>query len=736
MKNEPRTEHIGPANNLLSQWRIVSDIPGRIRAYHPLLKKNRALAERFELKTLNLRGVTGYSVSIFTSKILVKYDARILDRDELLRILTDMIRSAQSEALSDPTASSSSPALWARRQLALSSINLIVAGVSLFVPGLAVIAIPSTAVVSLRILLSALSSVLIFRKIKVDILDAIVISLLFSFNRYFSAAVMVWLLDLGNALLESTSQLSGKILADVFGKQSRKAWLVIEGQEIETDISALVNGDIVVVRAGEQIPADGVVVDGEGIVDQHLLTGESAAIEKAAGDEVFEMTVALAGRLHIQVHRTGEHTNASKILKILQHSVQHKGRLQLSSERFADRMVLPTLGIGAIGQMVVGPNAMIAIINADYGTGIRVAAPLAMLASLALAARNGIIIKNGGVLESLNNIDAIIFDKTGTLTQETPQVNRIISYDQNYTEEAILTYAACAEQRFSHPIAKAILRRAAELNLTLPEVDQSSYQVGFGVEVQVNGKTIKIGSKRYMQREQISIPRALSKHLKEIATSGKSTICVAMNNRIVGSIDLEARARAESYKIIQTLRERRGIKHIYLISGDNEAATRALAERLGISNYMADVLPEDKARHVTELQKQGLKVAMVGDGINDSLALSRADCSISLRGAADIATDVADIVFMDGTLTKFDLLFQISEDLRKNVQRSFIITLVPNTVLMAGALAGVFGVGTSLLLNNGLNLVAVMNGLTPYYKAIGKAKTDTSEDMPVSLATT
>ncbi|HKQ05697.1 MAG TPA: heavy metal translocating P-type ATPase [Blastocatellia bacterium] len=709
-------------SGLRSQWRILSDIPGRIRVYHPLLSKNRAVAERLELKTLNLEGVLGYSVSIFTAKILVKYDTRYLDRDELLRILTAMIQAAESEAISDPSRASSSPALRSRRQLALSSISLMLAGAALVYPGLAVIAIPATALTSSRILLSALGAIFISRKVKVDILDAIVIALLFSYKRYFAAAVMVWLLDLANALLESTSQLSGKILADVFGKQQRHTWRLIDGQEVETEISALVNGDLVVVRAGEQIPADGVVIDGEGIVDQHLLTGEYSAVEKAAGDEVFEMTVALAGRLVIRVNRTGEHTNAAKILKILHQSVEHKGRIQLMSERFADRMVIPTLGIGAVGQMVVGPNAMIAIINADYGTGIRVAAPLAMLASIALAARNGIIIKHGGILESLNNIDAVIFDKTGTLTQETPRVGRINSYDPGHTEADILAYAACAEQRFSHPIARAILRKAAEWDLGLPAVDQASYRVGFGVEVRVNGATVKIGSLRYMQREEVPIPAELSSHMEEVYRSGKTAICVAVDGQIVGSIELEASERPEAYEMIQTLREKRGIEKIYLISGDNEAATQALAYRLGIPNYMAGVLPEDKARHVAELQRQGLKVAMVGDGINDSLALSRADCSISLRGAADIATDVADVVFMDGTLSKFDVLFQISEDLRKNVRRSFIITLVPNTVLMAGALAGLFGIGTSLLLNNGLNLVAVLNGLMPYYKAIDEVK--------------
>jgi len=357
---------------------------------------------------------------------------------------------------------------------------------------------------------------------------------------------------------------------------------------------------------------------------------------------------------------------------------------------------------------------MLAVVNCDFGTGIRIAGPLALLSSISVAAKTGILIKNGSILESLHSLDAVIFDKTGTLTEEVPMVGRVWACDSAFTEEQLLSYTATAEQRFAHPIARAILRRAAELHLALPRVADSEYVIGFGIQVQVDDITLKVGSQRFMEHEGIALSGAVLAHLEDIHRHGGSAIFTAADGHLIGLIELQAAPRPEGYGIVEDLRQR-GIKHIYLMSGDHEHATRALAQRLGIEHYFAQVLPAEKARHVQMLQGQGLKVAMVGDGINDAIALSQADYSISLRGAADVATDVADVIFMDGNLAKFDLLFEISQGLRRNLHRSILLTLIPNSLCIAGALAGVFGFGTSLLLNNAFNLITTANGMLPQY---------------------
>ena len=422
----------------------------------------------------------------------------------------------------------------------------------------------------------------------------------------------------------------------------------------------------------------------------------------------------MAGKVAVRVAKTGADTQASQIVQIIEDSVDHKVRMVTLSENFADRMVVPTLALGGVGWATQGSGAMLAVINADFGTGIRIAGPLAMLTALSTAARSGIVIKNGAVLESIHLLDAIVFDKTGTLTQEVPKVGRILAVDPAFSERQILTYVACAEQRLSHPIARAVLARAAELELELPEVADSDYHLGFGVDVELNGDRLKVGSRRFIEREGIEINGRVGEQLTEIYERGSSATFAALNGALIGVIELEANPRPEAERIIQHLRDR-GVKKIYMISGDQELPTRALARRLGIDDYFAEVLPEEKAEYVKKLQDQGLKVGMVGDGINDSVALSQADYSVSLRGGADVAADVADVVFMDGNLAKFDVLLDISENLRGNVNRSLLLTAVPNTICIIGALGGVLGFGASLLLNNIFNMVATYNGMMPIY---------------------
>ena len=352
------------------------------------------------------------------------------------------------------------------------------------------------------------------------------------------------------------------------------------------------------------------------------------------------------------------------------------------------------------------------------------AAPIALMAVLAQAAQHAIIIKNSSVLEKLSDMDAVIFDKTGTLTNEVPEVGIVISSDARFTEDDVLAYVAGAESKFSHPIARAIVEEAEARGLTLPFIDDSSCHIGYGVEADVDRGNLKVGSLRYMERAGVPISRDLAKKIENLHKEGKSVVFAAMDDRLIGIIELRTSQRVEAVKVIENLKKR-NIQHIYLMSGDHEAATKAMAEKLGIDNYFAEVLPEDKAKYVKKLQDQGLKVAMVGDGINDTVALSQADFSISLRGASEVATDTADIVFMDGDLAKFELLFEISDNLRKNVRRSFALIVVPNTLAIVGAMFGVVGLTSSLILNNGFNFLACMNGMLPYFNVMEEDETET-----------
>ncbi len=551
------------------------------------------------------------------------------------------------------------------------------------------------------------------KKIRVDILDTIGFSLCLLFGQIGAAAFMIWVLDLANLLLEKTTRKSRKYLTEIFGEQVRFTWLLVDGQEIQFPVKDLQQDDVIVVSTSEPVPIDGIIIEGEAMIDQQSLTGEATPVEKREGDKVFAMTVLIAGKIKVKVQETGEGTLASKVIQVINEASGHKVKLQSLGEKIADKMVLPTLGLGTLGYAITGPNALLAIVNADYGTGIRVAAPIALLASLGTAAKNGVLIKDNKVFEILKNIDVVLFDKTGTLTHEVPIVSNIIPAYHTYDQKKILLYTATAEQKFSHPIANAILHKAKQQQMVLPSHDESHYYVGLGIEVLIDNDLVKVGSSRYMELEGITIPTIIQNALQKTRQCGNTAILTAINNQIAGMIELQSSVRNEAAQVINYLKHQ-GIKEIALISGDHEAPTKELSRQLGINRYFAGVLPHEKANYVKMLQAEGKKVMMVGDGINDSAALSYADIGVSLKGASTIAVDVADVIFMDGSLNKFGYLFEISNTLNQNVTRSFYLIAVPNTVCIIGALMGVFGLSSSLVLNNGFNLIAALNGTLPY----------------------
>ena len=561
---------------------------------------------------------------------------------------------------------------------------------------------------STRIVKEAVSAIA-KRKIKVDVLDVTGICLTVIFGQVAAAGLMLWMVDVADELLQRTQDKSQLQISNIFGEQVSTAWLMVDGAEIETSIEELNIDDLVIVNAGEQIPVDGTVVSGAAVVDQQSLTGESAPADKQADDEVFATTVLLAGKIQISVKEKGHNTVASRIVKIVDQASNAKIGVQSSGEKIADQMVLPTLALATVGLLTRGSSSMLAIVNADFGTGIRVAAPVALLKSLGHAAQSGVLIKDSKVFELLRDIDVVLFDKTGTLTSEVPEVSNIVLAATGHTQDEILRLTASAEQKFSHPIARAILEHAKTLGVEIPQQDESKYHVGLGIEVMVEGDLIQVGSARYIEQLDIVLTDALDVALALTYKHGTSAILIAINGEIAGLVELRATIRKEADDVIALLRAQ-GVKEVVLISGDHDAPTKKLSDELDIDRYFAGVMPHEKADYVQLLQREGKKVMMVGDGINDSAALSLADIAVSLKGASTIAIDVADIVFMDGGLSKFGYLYEVTDALQKNVKRSFSLIAIPNSVCILGGLFGVFGLAGSLVLNNGFNVIAALNG--------------------------
>ncbi len=691
--------------NLVTGWQVVNNQPGTIKLKNPVLFRKAVLCQAIERELMSVLGIDRYETSPLRCWVHVEYDPRQLGPTQIIEILDTALANTEhplelDKVNLDLAISTVSVPLAATAQFAMPALLPVAAAVFVY-----------TAIPSFR---GAYRVLFKERRLGVDLLDSIVVLGCLATTQILPGAVLVVSLAFGRFLVRRTEDNSKRMLLGVFGKQARYVWLLKDGAEIQLPLDRLQSGDVVVVSTGEVVPVDGIIVAGLAMVDQHALTGEATPAEKGVGDRVFASTVMVAGKMHVQVEKSGSATASAKIAQILQDTAGHKLASQHRGERLADMAVIPTLAIGAVALAAMGPPGAVAVINSDFGTGIRMAAPLAMLSTLSLCAQKGVLVKDGRALDILCEIDTVIFDKTGTLTRERPEIGRIVAAN-GFSPAQILAFAAAAEQRFHHPIALAILDKAADQRLQLPATDETQYRVGYGITVGVDGRRIRVGSRRFMESEGVALSPEIETALAEAHDEGHTMVMVAVDDEIGGALELQAAVRPEVRGIVQGLRDR-GIKHVAIISGDHEAPTRKLAQELGMDRYFAQVMPADKAEFVEKLRREGRKVCFVGDGINDAIALKKANVGISLRGATMIATDTAQIVFMEQSLGKLCELLDIAHALKRNVRNSWVMIIVPNVTCIAGVFTMGFGIAASVVTNNVAGLGALANGIWPMRK--------------------
>jgi Cu2+-exporting ATPase len=482
-------------------------------------------------------------------------------------------------------------------------------------------------------------------------------------------------------------------LISVFSGHPEQVWLIRDGVEIQVDFHSLEQGDIVVVNAGEVIPADGRIRRGEGQADQHLLTGESQPAEKSVGDEVFASTLLLSGRLEIEVTGAGSTTMAAQIGTILNQTQSYKNTMISRGREISDGLLPLNLGIAAITLSMLGTDAALAVMWSSLGGTMAPAGSLTVLTHLQLLSRGSILVKDGRVLESLRDVDTVVFDKTGTLTLDQPTV-KAVHVLNGFDQKTLLRYAAAAERRQPHPVARAIVAKAEAEQTVLPDLEDAGYEVGYGIKVRTESRVIQVGSARFLEREGIRMPPAASVLREQAEAEGHSLVYVGIDGQVAGVLELEPTVRPEAAEVIQFL-EDRGI-HCCILSGDHEAPTRAMAERLGIEEYFAEVLPENKADYVRRLKQKGRFVCFVGDGINDAVALKTAQVSVSLKGASTAATDTAQVIFMDGSLSRLPALFEAADEFEATMKRNFVISIAPGMSIIPGVWLLHFGIAAAM----------------------------------------
>jgi len=522
------------------------------------------------------------------------------------------------------------------------------------------------------------------RTIGHDVLFSLYILLSFVTRQQPLLTISIFFFHAGSKLLAKNQALSEPIVTDMIEQQPNKVWILKEKVEIEVPLSDVMVDDIVMIRAGEVVPIDGTVIEGMAMIDQHALTGESQPVEKEVGEQVLASTLIVSGQIQVKVEKAGHETTIHKISEILDNTASYATSVQLKGEKWANSIAIPIFGLTVLAVPTLGLLGATTVSHSGFGNRIRVLAPLGTLNYLHLAFANGLLIRDGRAIEELRKVDTVLFDKTGTLTNEQPEVGQIIVCDDNYNSDDILTYAAAAERKLTHPLAQAILKRAEESNLVLPPVDDSEYQIGYGITVNINDKIIRVGSARFMQMKGIMLPAMMAELAKCSHIEGCSLVMVAVNDQVAGAVEIQSALRSEVKNNLSALRQR-GIKHISIVSGDHQHPTQMLAESLGVDNYFYEVLPQQKAEIVEQLQQEGKTVCFIGDGVNDAIAMKKANVSISLRGATSIATDTAQVVLMDGSLSHLCDLFDISHNLNSNTLRTLTLVVIPSLINLGGA---------------------------------------------------
>jgi Cu2+-exporting ATPase len=691
--------------------RVVHAIPGRVRLRLPRLRDDPALGAALELGLRGVPGVTSVRVARGASSVIVEHDPREVDVPAIVRAAA----AARPGAAAAPLLPAAAPpgAALSRRPLYISSAAVLV---SLAAGGLAwPLASPLIAATAVPIFRRAWESVARRRRLNVDLLDGLAIVAAVATGDVINAAGIVWLVALGDHIRDLTQARARRAIRDLLGYQRELAWVVRGDAKVEVPVGELAVGDVVVVYTGSLIPVDGVVTEGEAVVDQQSLTGESVPALKGPGDRCFAATLIRDGKLYVRAEHVGDDTKAARAVQLIEDAPALETRAQNYAEVVADRLVAPALaGSALVLAVTANVGRVAAILTVDFGTGPRVSAPTTVLASMSAAARRGILIKGGAHLEKLAGVSTVVFDKTGTLTRGAPEITDVVVHDGLGEREAA-SLAAAVSARQTHPVSEAVVRLAEAWELPILEREDSRFLIGRGVQARVGGRLIQLGAARFLA--ELGVPCRLAAGPRAaLEAEAKSLLYLAVDGVHVATLAHRDAIRPESRATIQGLRDR-GVDDIVMLTGDTHPVAQRVSEELGISRFFAEMLPEDKAEITKQLCREGRVVAVVGDGINDSPALSYADIGISLSAGAEIAREAAGVVLIDDDLSKLVEAIDISRDSMRLIKQNISLIFGANILAYALAIPGLLNPVMSTLVNNGSAVVACLNGLRPLLRA-------------------
>lgn len=554
---------------------------------------------------------------------------------------------------------------------------------------------------------------LLQRKIEVPVLDATAITVSLITKDFSTASSIMFLLGIGELLEEWTHKKSVDDLARSMSLNVSKVWLrTPENQEILVESSKIEKGDKVFVHMGNVIPFDGEVLDGDAMVNQASLTGESVPVQRTVGNTVFAGTVVEEGEITIRVKEVEGNNRFDQIVTMIEESEKLKSELEGKAEHYADRLVPWTLGATGLTYLLTrNVTKAMSILMVDFCCALKLAMPISVLSAIREASLYNVTVKGGKFLEAVAEADTIVFDKTGTLTKAHPTVVDVVNFNDEYSSDDMLRVAACLEEHFPHSMAKAVVDAASKKGLSHEEMHTKvEYIVAHGIATSINGKRTVIGSYHFVFEDEKCVVPAGKEPLFESLPLYYSHLYLAIEGKLSAVICIEDPLRDEAAAVVTSLKKA-GISKVVMMTGDSERTASVIAKKVGVDEYYAEVLPEDKAAFVEREKAKGRKVIMIGDGINDSPALSAANVGIAISDGAEIAREIADITVGSDDLYQIVTLKYISNALMKRIKSNYRKIVGFNSGLIALGVAGVLPPTTTALLHNGSTILISVNSM-------------------------
>lgn len=554
---------------------------------------------------------------------------------------------------------------------------------------------------------------LLQRKIEVPVLDATAITVSLITKDFSTASSIMFLLGIGELLEEWTHKKSVDDLVRSMSLNVSKVWLrTLENQEILVESSKIEKGDKVVVHMGNVIPFDGEVLDGDAMVNQASLTGESVPVQRTVGNTVFAGTVVEEGEITIRVKEVEGNNRFDQIVTMIEESEKLKSELEGKAEHYADKLVPWTLGATGLTYLLTrNVTKAMSILMVDFCCALKLAMPISVLSAIREASLYNVTVKGGKFLEAVAEADTIVFDKTGTLTKAHPTVVDVVNFNDEYSSDDMLRVAACLEEHFPHSMAKAVVDAASKKGLSHEEMHTKvEYIVAHGIATSINGKRTVIGSYHFVFEDEKCVVPAGKEPLFESLPLYYSHLYLAIEGKLSAVICIEDPLRDEAAAVVTSLKKA-GISKVVMMTGDSERTASVIAKKVGVDEYYAEVLPEDKAAFVEREKAKGRKVIMIGDGINDSPALSAANVGIAISDGAEIAREIADITVGSDDLYQIVTLKYISNALMKRIKSNYRKIVGFNSGLIALGVAGVLPPTTTALLHNGSTILISVNSM-------------------------